>query len=615
MKKIIILIVLLLFAINIFSSTRLDQLKLELKTSDGLEKVLILDKLQRSYWKIYPQASLEFGVQALKIAARLNNNVQQAQQLQNIAESYKYLDDYEKAIEFMLLSLKKAIKANNLELQIAAYYYLATYNNHIAKNVLAFEYAVLALDLSKEHKNHPGLAKCYFIIAEIYYALGDLEGAYQNYELSLVQHKKFSNKSSFAFTNEKLGEIDLHNKNYQFAEQHFKIAADNYTEIDNLESLVRTYEVLGKIYKKTGNKEKAFEYIQKFADTNEKLNREINENKLLYNYEYYNITGNEERALEYFKLYTAQQDSLKYAINKEQVETIISNIETKHEQEKVKTTEKIDEVTNKAVEEIKEKEKTIEQLKTEKKYQEVTIKQDNEKKRKQIEELQRDRVEKDKKLAEQKKQKKLYLYYIIISVVIVILLLSLTIVYISKYRMKQKHTVELEKIAKTDPLTQLPNRRAVMEKINYEIVRFRRSNDPFTIVISDIDNFKKVNDSYGHDAGDKVLVSLSKLMLKTIRKQDICARWGGEEFLFLLPGTDSEGGEIITEKIRDKIENKVIKFKDISLPITMTFGFCTFTKDLTIDECITNADKALYEGKKKGKNCIIQYHKLQNKDQ
>ena len=610
MKRSLFIALLIVLTINIYSVTRLDNLKLELNSAHGLKRVLILDELQRSYWKIYPQASLEFGIKALRTSSDIKNKLQQAQQLQNIAESYKYLDNYDKAIEFMSMSLDTAKEINNLDLQIAAFYYLATYHNYIGENVKAFKYAVQALDLSKEHKNHPGLAKCHFIIAEIYYALGDLKGAYQNFEQSLVQHENFNNKSSFALTNEKLGEIDLHNKNFQFAEQHYKTAAENYDAIDNLESLVRTYEALGSIYKETGKKEKAYEYIKKFADTNEKLNQEINNNKILFNYEYYNIIGNEDRALAYFKQYTEQQDSLKSVLAQEHVETIISDIEIKHELEKAETTKEITKITKKAVEQIEEKEQTIELLKEESDQQQRIANLENDEKRRQIENLKEEREDNNRKIIQQEKEKRTTRLFMIAIVIVAILVLVIAIVFISKFRMKQKHTIELEKIAKTDPLTQLPNRRAVLENIDYEIIRFRRNAEPFTLVISDIDDFKKVNDTYGHDAGDKVLVSLSKLMTKTIRKQDICARWGGEEFLFLLPGTDHKGGEIISEKIREKIESSAIKYEDDSLQITMTFGLCTFSDELTIDECITRADKALYEGKRIGKNQIVQYYKL-----
>ncbi len=602
MKKFILTLLLFLFIVQGFTATRLDKLKLDLDSATGKEKLLILDELQKSYWLIYPQASLEYGIIALKISTKNHNKLQQAQQLQNIAITYNYLDNYKKAIEYMTLSLNSAKKINNLELQITALYNLATYNNILGENVIAFEHAVQALDLSKKHKNHIGLAKCHFIIAEIYYALEDLKGAYENYELSLDQHLNFDNKASLALTCEKLGEIDLYYEDYYFAELHYNTAAENYNELDNLESLVRTYEALGKIYKETGDKEKAYAYIQKFADTNEKLNQEINSKKILYNYEYYNAIGNEDKALEYFKLYTVYQDSLKVAINQEQVETLISNIEIKHEMDKAKTTEKLVEVTKTA----EEKQMLIEKLKTESNDKEHITKLQNERKNKQIEKLQYERHINDLKIAREKKQRNIFLF---VGILLLILLSIIVIVLLSKYRMKQKHSNDMEKMAKTDPLTQLPNRRAVLDHISYETVRFRRNAEPFTIVISDIDDFKYVNDTYGHDAGDKVLITLSNLIRKTIRQQDVCARWGGEEFLFLLPGTDNKGSKIFTEKIRKKIEKEKIEFKDSTISITMTFGICSFSKSLTTDECISRADKALYEGKKLGKNRIVSYKK------
>ena len=592
---------LILFVVNVYCLTRLDNLKLELKSASGDKEILILDELQRSYWKIYPQTSLEYGIKALKLTTENKDILEQTHQLQNIAVSYKYLDNYKKAIEYMSLSLTSANNINNLDLQISAFHNLAKYNNAIGKNVIAFEYAVQALDLCKMHNNHPGLAKSRFIIAEIYYKLGDLKGAYENYELSLEQHDNFENKTSLALTNEKLGEIDLYNEDYQFAESHYKTAAENYDKINNLESLVRTYEALGKIYRETGDKKKAYLYIQKFADTNEKLNQEIIKNRFLFNYEYYNIIGNEDKAYKYFKLYTEYKDSLQVVINQKQVETIISDIEIKHDIEKAETTKELVKITKIAV----EKEKIIEELKIESDGKERAAILENNEKRMQIENLQRERDDNDKKIAEQKKEKQIFILSLVIIFIIAILLLIIAIIFISKYKMKQKYSTELEKIAKTDPLTQLPNRRAVLEHINYEIVRFNRNAEPFTIAISDIDNFKAVNDTHGHDAGDKVLITLSDLMKKTIRKQDICARWGGEEFLFLFPGTDIKGGKTISEKIRMKIEKENIDYKGSLISITMTFGICTFSEALTIDECITKADKALYEGKKLGKNRIV----------
>jgi diguanylate cyclase (GGDEF)-like protein len=165
---------------------------------------------------------------------------------------------------------------------------------------------------------------------------------------------------------------------------------------------------------------------------------------------------------------------------------------------------------------------------------------------------------------------------------------------------------ELEIAARTDPLTHLSNRRDIIEKIEYEQIRFERSQRPFTLIIGDIDNFKRFNDTYGHDCGDFILVSVAKIMQAMIRKQDRLARWGGEEFLFFLPETELEGGRIVAEKIRAEIASQVYPFKAHTLSVTMTYGVSVFNKDsMSIDDCIKKADQALYQGKAQGKNCVV----------
>lgn len=166
---------------------------------------------------------------------------------------------------------------------------------------------------------------------------------------------------------------------------------------------------------------------------------------------------------------------------------------------------------------------------------------------------------------------------------------------------------QLELAARTDPLTQLSNRRDIVEKIEAEKIRFERSQNSFTLVICDIDNFKLFNDQYGHDCGDYVLTTIAKLMKFSLRKQDTVARWGGEEFLILLPETNTEGGRILAEKISELIADQTLEYKGIPLSITLTFGIDTYNyQDLrSIDDCIRMADHAMYEGKKNGKNCVV----------
>jgi len=164
--------------------------------------------------------------------------------------------------------------------------------------------------------------------------------------------------------------------------------------------------------------------------------------------------------------------------------------------------------------------------------------------------------------------------------------------------------IKLKLLARTDPLTQLSNRRDALEKIEYEEKRYERSEKPFAIIICDIDDFKSVNDRFGHDAGDEVLKTLANIMRMIVRKQDIVARWGGEEFLLMLPQTDIEGGLVLAEKIRKKVRSTEFNFNGMKIHISLTMGLSIYKESKTIDETISQADRALYMGKKLGKDCV-----------
>ncbi len=164
---------------------------------------------------------------------------------------------------------------------------------------------------------------------------------------------------------------------------------------------------------------------------------------------------------------------------------------------------------------------------------------------------------------------------------------------------------QLKEIARTDPLTELSNRRDIIEKIEYEQIRFERNKNPFVIIIGDLDFFKSINDRYGHDCGDYVLKKVAQILRTTIRKQDIVSRWGGEEFLLLLPETPLEGGKVAAEKVRKKIENSNLKYNNDPLSITITLGVSVYDNVMEIDDCIKKADQALYRGKHKGRNCVV----------
>lgn len=163
---------------------------------------------------------------------------------------------------------------------------------------------------------------------------------------------------------------------------------------------------------------------------------------------------------------------------------------------------------------------------------------------------------------------------------------------------------ELELLSKTDPLTGLYVRRHIIEKMEEEYRRYQRYGKVFTLMIVDIDYFKRVNDVYGHSCGDHVLVEVSEQMKQMLRQQDCLARWGGEEFLVLLPETNAENAAILAERLRSIIAETEYQFQNSTLKITLSFGLSEIDSTATIDALIMRADNALYESKRKGRNRV-----------
>jgi diguanylate cyclase (GGDEF)-like protein len=163
----------------------------------------------------------------------------------------------------------------------------------------------------------------------------------------------------------------------------------------------------------------------------------------------------------------------------------------------------------------------------------------------------------------------------------------------------------MESLAMTDALTKLPNRRRMRELLNAERVRCARDGHPFGIVLADVDAFKLINDTRGHDCGDHVLAELAIVLRRALRGQDSVARWGGEEFLFLLPDTDLRGAGVVAEKLRAAIAAAEISFAGRRVPVAMTFGVSVCTRETTLDDSVQRADRALYSGKHAGKNRVV----------
>jgi len=164
---------------------------------------------------------------------------------------------------------------------------------------------------------------------------------------------------------------------------------------------------------------------------------------------------------------------------------------------------------------------------------------------------------------------------------------------------------QLWDMAVTDSLTGLYVRRYFMVKLQEEIHRAERYNKPLSVVMVDLDRFKKINDTYGHDAGDRALKTISQFFQKNIRDIDAIGRYGGEEFVMLIPDADKKAAFCLAERLRKELAK--VKLEDLP-PITISLGIATYPSDGTeIDELIKKADAAMYEAKRKGRNRAVKF--------
>ncbi|WP_187647819.1 GGDEF domain-containing protein [Nitrosophilus labii] len=166
---------------------------------------------------------------------------------------------------------------------------------------------------------------------------------------------------------------------------------------------------------------------------------------------------------------------------------------------------------------------------------------------------------------------------------------------------KIEKNLELINKAKYDSLTKAMNKGSFNEIIGYKIIESKHFKTPLSIIIFDIDFFKKINDTYGHPVGDKVLSELADVIRENIRKSENFVRWGGEEFIILLQNTSLYNAKMVAEKLRQVLENH--RFNKVG-KVTCSFGVTQLKNDDTIETFISRVDRALYNAKERGRNRV-----------
>jgi diguanylate cyclase (GGDEF)-like protein len=178
---------------------------------------------------------------------------------------------------------------------------------------------------------------------------------------------------------------------------------------------------------------------------------------------------------------------------------------------------------------------------------------------------------------------------------------ELYIVSMSDITDMEEEAKTLERLATTDPLTKVYNRLKLNELLAFEVKKAERYELPLSLIMLDIDHFKDINDTYGHDIGDEVLVKLCEIITSHIRDTDVFARWGGEEFMIMLPNTNTEGAEIMAENLRKIVEES--EFGKAG-KITASFGIAVYKTNSNMRDMLKRVDDALYSAKRGGRNMV-----------
>ncbi|MBZ0330738.1 GGDEF domain-containing protein [Halomonas sp. ANAO-440] len=172
-------------------------------------------------------------------------------------------------------------------------------------------------------------------------------------------------------------------------------------------------------------------------------------------------------------------------------------------------------------------------------------------------------------------------------------------------RTRERSELKLTRLAAIDPLTGLANRMRLNDVFLWEQAQARRKGTPLSLLMLDLDLFKRINDEHGHEAGDAVLVAFARMLRECLRETDLISRCGGEEFLVLLNNTDGKGAIAVAEALRQSLEQLAIAYRDKTLKLTVSIGVAEYGPDgMDLDTLSRVADERLYQAKANGRNCV-----------
>jgi len=632
-----IFILLILVSATLFSvSPELKKMESALPSQSGMKRIRTLVFLTDKYCGEDPKKAIELGTEALSLLDPASAENLRSSIFYSLGMAYASIGEYGKSLEYCNKCLKisketgdKKRKAQSLNLIGIVNIYKSKYSDSLPflfeslalfKNLgekkeiastlnsigivydmsgdyeSALDYYYKSLKVKEEIGELRFIASSLNNIGVIYNLTNFPKKALDNFKRALKINRKLKRKKSIAITLTNIGNIHLKEKEYKNALKFYHEALVIDKEINNQRGIGSLYNNIGLSLSGMGRFDEAISKYRESMVIRQKLGDERLIIRTLLNIVRIKIKGRSVKAT-----VTQLIDILKRAerINMKSEAASASKFlfEIYEENKNIKKAFfylKKYESLNKDLLNNRSREKVIE---IEKKFQ---LKN----KEKEIELLKKDKLIEKINTKRQRFTKNVFLVGAFVLFLGVIMLLYLYKGKTSINKELKKVNIKLDRSARTDPLTGLPNRRDIYEKIIYEQKRISRVGKMFSLVLCDIDDFKFFNDNYGHDCGDYVLIELSALFGSLLREQDSIGRWGGEEFLILLPQTTRDGAVILSDKIRENISSGDFVFNGEKLSVTLTFGICSYSEGMTVSECLKKADDALYRGKRGGKNRV-----------
>jgi two-component system, cell cycle response regulator len=503
------------------------------------------------------EAALDFFGKAIEELKQIPAGTKLAGAYNNVALIYYSKGQYNQALDFMFKALRLYETEGDANGQGVALNAIGNVYNKLADPARARANFEQALQIAESNGNKQLIVGCLVNIGEIHgrnrewdLALGDLSRA-------LPIARELGSKDSISVCLNNIGDMLREKGESAQALGYYLESLKIFEEMHARPRQAVSFLNIGRLYLKTGDLAQAERFLLKAYE----LARDVEERGLQKDAaqvlgEFYRKQGNYRRAFEFARTYSELNEQIFSKENYEKIATLQAGYESEKQG------------------------REIELLKRQREIQELQV-----------------------------KRQRLWLVLIATGLV---LLAGLAFVLFRRYRLKARTNAELaeaygrmSQLAQHDELTGLYNRRSATARIEIETVRMSRTHSPFSILLLDVDDFKRINDENGHECGDAVLRHLADLLRSRVRVSDVVARWGGEEFLVILPDTDREGAAVLAEQVRQGVASSHLDFASRDVSFTVTVGVNVYDRLGLASDFLRGADEALYEGKRAGKNRVV----------